>query len=293
MSVQRLTGPDDPRIADYRGIAEAELVRSRGLFVAEGRLIVRRLIEDRRHTLRSVLVSEAAYRALEAVLVSVAAPIPVYICEAPDFLGITGHDLHRGCLALVERPAARSVDDLLSSISQGFSPLSAVAQGFGPAPGAGLKSCATVVVLEGVTNADNVGGVFRNAAAFGVDAVVLSPTCCDPLYRKAIRTSMAAALRVPYARAEQWPGDLAALRAHGFTIVALSPRAPSITLDEFAQGPRPPKIAWLVGTEGEGLTAHAASHADHHVRIPIAPAVDSLNLAVAVGIALCRLGRSV
>jgi tRNA G18 (ribose-2'-O)-methylase SpoU len=248
-------------------------VRSRGLFVAEGRLIVRRLIEDRRHTLRSLLVSDAAYRALEAVLVPIAAQTPVYVCDAAAFLGITGHDIHRGCLALVERPPARSVGDLLSSISQGFSP----------------RSTATLIVLEGITNADNVGGVFRNAAAFGADAVVLSSTCCDPLYRKAIRTSMAATLRIPYARAQRWPGDLDLLRAHGFTIVALTPREPSITLDELARGPRPPKIAWLVGTEGEGLTAAAASLADQHVRIPIAPEVDSLNLAVAVGIALYRL----
>ena len=172
--------------------------------------------------------------------------------------------------------------------------LSTIAQGFSPAPvSAGLKSIATptLVVLEGITNADNVGGVFRNAAAFGANAVVLDPTCCDPLYRKAIRTSMAATLRVPYARAEQWPHDLAELHAHGFTIVALTPKVPSLPLDELAQRLRPPKIAWLVGTEGEGLTAHALSFADQRVRIPIAAEVDSLNLAVAVGIALYRTAR--
>ena len=289
----RIQGLDDPRIADYRDIAEAELVRSRGLFVAEGRLIVRRLIEDRRHTIRSVLVSDAAYRALEAVLVPVAAETPVYVCDAADFLGITGHDLHRGCLALVERPAPLSLGELLLP----FAPLDRVARVLvdppekpGPQDPAHTQ-VQTVVVLEHVTNADNVGGVFRNAAAFGADAVVLGSTCCDPLYRKAIRTSMAATLRVPYARAERWPGDLDELRTHGFTIVALTPREPSLTLDELAQRPRPPKIAWLVGTEGEGLTADALSFADQHVSIPIAPEVDSLNLAVAVGIALYRFSR--
>jgi tRNA G18 (ribose-2'-O)-methylase SpoU len=290
MSVQRLIGPGDPRIADYRDIAEAELVRSRGLFVAEGRLIVRRLIEDRRHTIRSVLVSDAAYRALEAALAPVASQTPIYICEAADFLGITGHDLHRGCLALVERPAPLSLGELFRSFARHRA--GRVILDPPEKPGPQDPACTqvqTVVVLEGVTNADNVGGVFRNAAAFGVDAVVLSSTCCDPLYRKAIRTSMAATLRVPYARAERWPGDLDDLRARGFTMVALTPREPSITLDELAEGPRPPKIAWLVGTEGEGLTADAASFADRHVRIPIAPEVDSLNLAVAVGIALYRL----
>jgi tRNA G18 (ribose-2'-O)-methylase SpoU len=277
MSVERLIGTDDPRIADYRDIVDAELMRSRGLFVAEGRLIVRRLIEGRRYLLRSVLVSDAAYRALEGVLAPVAAETPVYICDAAEFHGITGHDIHRGCLALADRPSARSVGDLLST----------------PAPGVSPLSTATFVVLEGITNPDNVGGVFRNAAAFGADAVVLSSTCCDPLYRKAIRTSMATTLRVPYARAERWPGDLDQLRAHGFTIVALTPGEPSITLDELAQLPRPSKMAWLVGTEGDGLTAFAVSFADHLVRIPIAPEVDSLNLAVAVGIALYAFaGRS-
>ena len=268
--VSRIRGLDDPRIADYRGIAEAELVRSRGLFVAEGRIVVRRLIGDRRYTLRSVLLSAAAYAALEDVLGDVAGQTPVFVCDAADFLGITGHDIHRGCLALVERPPARTVGGLLSMVEDRTA----------------VGSRATFVVLEAITNADNVGGVFRNAAAFGVDAVVLSSTCCDPLYRKAIRTSMAATLRVPYARAERWPGDLDRLREHGFSIVALTPREPSITLDELAQGPRPPRIAWLVGTEGEGLTTAAASLAEHHVRIPIAADVDSLNLAVAVGISL-------
>jgi tRNA G18 (ribose-2'-O)-methylase SpoU len=286
ITAARILGRGDPRVAGYRDIAEAEHVRARGLFVAEGRLVVRRLIADRRYTIRSVLVSETAYRALEADLASAAAEMPIYVCDAADFLGITGHDIHRGCLALGERPPARSVADLLTAVAEG-SAATPVAQGFSRAPA--RKSPVTVVVLEGITNADNVGGVFRNAAAFGADAVVLSPTCCDPLYRKAIRTSMAATLRVPYARAEQWPGDLDQLRAAGFTIVALTPRPPSITLDELAQRPRPPKLAWLVGTEGEGLTTQAESIADQRVRIPIAPEVDSLNLAVAVGIALYRL----
>ncbi|MEO8259124.1 MAG: RNA methyltransferase [Acidobacteriota bacterium] len=272
--VLRIRGLDDPRIADYRGIADAALVRSRGLFVAEGRAVVRRLIEDGRYPVRSVLVSDAAYRALETILAPAARQTPAYLCQAGDFLGITGHDLHRGCLALAERPPAPTVADLLT-------PIVARTRAGG--------ARATIVVLEGISNADNVGGVFRNAAAFGADAVVLSPTCCDPLYRKAIRTSMAATLRVPYARAAEWPGDLERIRRDGFTILALTPRPPSITIDELADRPRPPHIAWLVGTEGEGLTAAAASLADHHVRIPIEPEVDSLNLAVAVGIALQRL----
>lgn len=264
MSVHRLTGSDDPRVVDYRDIAEHELVRSRGLFVAEGRLVVGRLIEDRRHTLRSVLVNEAAYRALEATLAAV--HVPIYVCETPDLLRITGHDIHRGCLALVERPAALTVGAILESL--------------GPTT--------TLIILEGVTNADNVGGVFRNAAAFGADGVLLDPACCDPLYRKAIRTSMAAVLRVPFARVDAWPYGLGELRDLGFEIAALTPREPALTIDAFAAS-RTSRVALLVGTEGEGLTRAAEAAADCHVRIPIAPDVDSLNLAVAVGIALPRL----
>jgi len=284
MSVHWLTGPDEPCIADYRDIAEHELVRSRGLFVAEGRLVVRRLIEDRRYVLRSVLVSEAAYRALEPALAAAGAQAPIYVCKAPDFLGITGHDIHRGCLALVERPPALSVRDLLTTVqtpvTMGTRPSTTVA-----APRS------TIVVLEGVTNPDNVGGVFRNAAAFAASGVLLDPACCDPLYRKSIRTSMAAVLRVPFARVDAWPDDLGILRELGFTIAALTPRAPSMTIDAFAAS-RPARVALLVGTEGEGLTRDAESAADCRVRIPIAEDIDSLNLAVAVGIALHQLSTT-
>ena len=278
MVTERIAGADDPRIAEYRDVAEPELVRSRGLFVAEGRLVVGRLIEDRRFIVRSLLVSDAAFRSLRPALDALPPEVAVYICDAPDFLGITGHDIHRGCLALVERPAPLTVDRLLRTPDP-----------VDPAPPTGPRGPALLVILEGVANADNVGGVFRNAAAFGADAVLLSPSSCDPLYRKAIRTSMAETLRVPFARVEPWPGGLEQLRAAGFSIVALTPREPALTLDAFA-AQRPQKIALLLGTEGDGLSAAAESMADVRVRIPIAHAVDSLNLAVASGIALHRLG---
>src|SRR5262249_40130935 len=140
--------------------------------------------------------------------------------------------------------------------------------------------------LESIANADNVGGIFRNAAAFGVDGVLLSPACCDPFYRKAIRTSMAATLRVPFARADPWPQPLVRLREAGFTIVALTPREPATRLDQFVASAQQGKMALLVGNEGEGLTLAAEHAADVRVRIPIAPGIDSLNVAVAVGIAL-------
>lgn len=264
MPIERIAGPDDPRVAAYRSVSDPELVRSLGVFVAEGRLIVQRVIGDGRYVLDSVLVSEAAYRSLAPALEAMSSRAPIYVCDAGDFFGITGHDLHRGCLALVLRPPPTAVVDVIARAR-------------------------TLVVLEAVTNADNVGGVFRNAAAFGADAVLLSPTCCDPLYRKAIRTSMGAALRVPFARAGEWPAVISTIRALGFAIVALTPREPSETLDAFAARRPFSRLALLVGTEGAGLTPAVEATADYRVRIPIRAHVDSLNLAVATGIALQRL----
>jgi len=263
----RILTVDDPRVADYRGVSEPELLKSRNLFVAEGRLVVRRLIDDGRWSVRSVLVSEAARRDLESALAGVAERgIPVLICEGGDFLGITGHDIHRGCLALVERPPVVPLEAALAGVQ-------------------------LAVVLEAVSNADNVGGVFRNAAAFGAGLVILSPTCCSPLYRKAIRTSMAATLRTPFVHLDRWPEPLSLLRADGFRLVALTPRKPSELLDVFACRPRPARLALLVGAEGAGLSAAVESAADDRVRIPIANGVDSLNLSVATGIALEHLTR--
>jgi tRNA G18 (ribose-2'-O)-methylase SpoU len=266
MAVERIERADDPRVGAFRGLRDGELVRSRGLFVAEGRFVVRRVVEDGRYRVQSMLVNDAALRDLESTIAARGAHVPIFVCDAQALAGIAGYDVHRGCLALVHRRPDMPADDLMASAQ-------------------------TLVVLEAVSNADNVGGVFRNAAAFGAGGVLLSPTCCDPLYRKAIRTSMGAALRVPFARAgaDEWPSVLARVRAAGFTLVALTPREPSETLDAFAARPRAPRIALIVGTEGAGLTPAVEEAADNRVRIPIAAAVDSLNVAVAAGIALYEL----
>jgi tRNA G18 (ribose-2'-O)-methylase SpoU len=268
MGMIRIDGPGDPRVSAYHAVRDAELVRERGLFVAEGRLVVERLIEARRFTVQSILLNEAAFRAVEPALSALQSEVPVYVCAADDFPGITGYDVHRGCLALAARPAPFSLDAV-------------------------LERARAIVVLDGVTNADNVGGVFRNAAAFGADAVLLDASSCDPLYRKAIRTSMAATLRVPFARlageAGGWAAALAGLKERGFTLVALTPAESARDLEEFAASERSGKVALLLGSEGPGLSAASEVIADHRVRIPIRPAVDSLNLAVAAGIALHRL----
>jgi tRNA G18 (ribose-2'-O)-methylase SpoU len=264
MPIQRIESAGDPGVALFREVPDAERLRSQGLFVAEGRLIVARILEDARYRVRAALVNEASYRQLATAFDRLSKDVPIFVADRTSMLDLTGHDLHRGCLALVERPPMMSAQDVLASAG-------------------------TVVVLEGISNADNVGGVFRNAAAFGAAGVLLSPTCCDPLYRKSIRTSMGAALRVPFARLDEWPAALGEIRAAGFTLAALTPREPAESLSAFSQRPRAERIALLVGTEGAGLSAAAEGAADHRVRIPTSDAVDSLNVAVAVGIALHAL----
>jgi tRNA G18 (ribose-2'-O)-methylase SpoU len=266
MGIERIHTAKDARVVGYRGIRDGELARSAGLFVAEGRHIVRRVVDDGRYRLHSLLVNEAALRGLEPVIARIDADVPIFVGSARSLADIAGFDVHRGCLALVHRPTPMRVDDLVAGTS-------------------------LLVVLEGLSNADNVGGTFRNAAAFGAGGVLLSPTCCDPLYRKAIRTSMGAALRVPFAfaAADDWPHALTRLHLGGFTTVALTLREPSETIEAFAARPRAPRIALIAGTEGAGLTPAVEGGADYRVRIPISDRVDSLNVAVAVGIALHEL----
>jgi tRNA G18 (ribose-2'-O)-methylase SpoU len=264
MPVVRIERFHDPRLADYRTVSDGELLRRRNRFVAEGRLVVGRLLEAG-HRIESVLVNDASYRALEVALSRLPQDVPVFICDTDEFTALTGFNLHRGCIAMAERPIERSLDDV-------------------------ARQADLLLVLEGVTDPDNVGSAFRNAAAFGA-SVVLSETCCDPLYRKAIRTSMGSVLRTPYARMADWPRDLAALKSEGFTVVALAPRKDAIDLSAYARR-RPPRTALLVGSEGPGLTAAAQTMADACVRIPISADVDSLNLATATGIALYYFTKS-
>jgi tRNA G18 (ribose-2'-O)-methylase SpoU len=257
MPVIRIEQFDDPRLADYRRVSDAELLRRRNRFVAEGRLVIERLIEAG-HRVESMLLNDASLSALEPVISQLPADVPVYICETGEFAAITGFNLHRGCLALAERPQPLDVRDV-------------------------IQHAELILVLEGVADPDNVGSAFRNAAAFGAN-VILSDTCCDPLYRKAIRTSMGAVLRTPYARMNDLPSGLASLKAEGFAIVALTPREDAVDLLAYAR--HQPRLALLVGSESTGLGAAAVAIADVCVRIPIRAEVDSLNLATATGIAL-------
>jgi tRNA G18 (ribose-2'-O)-methylase SpoU len=265
MTLIRIDIAHDSRLDEYRSLPDADLAVRRGIFVAEGRLVVRRLLTESPFATRSVMVTDTAHAALADVLAA-HPDVPVYVVPQAVVDGVTGVNIHRGCLAIGVRPDPAAFR---------------------------LKADATlVVVLEGVANADNVGGVFRNAAAFGADAVLLDDVSTDPLYRKAIRTSMGAALRVPFARMEPWPGGLGDLRSRGLTLLAMTPAADALPLRDCVAriGNRP--VAVLLGHEGDGLSDAALDACDLRARIPMEPGVDSVNVASAAAIALYEIRRA-
>ena len=253
---------DDPRLEDYRHVADHDVLAGRGLFVAEGRLVVERLIAQRQHGVHSVLLSPAAAEAMAAVIRDTAPDRAVYVVPLADMSALVGFNIHRGCVALAERPAPDTLDAL------------------------DLAAITRLLVLEGVNNPDNVGGLFRNAAAFGASAVVLGPHCGDPLYRKAIRTSMAAVLTLPWAHAGAWPEALTRIRAAGLPVIACTPSPHAVSIYEAVL---PRRAAVLVGGEGPGLTLAALAQADLQVRIPMHGAMDSLNVATAAAVVLSAL----
>jgi tRNA G18 (ribose-2'-O)-methylase SpoU len=256
---------DDPRIDAYQDIKDRDLERRRGLFVVEGRGTLRCLIERSSLRPRSVLLGDPALAALADVLARIDPEVPIYLAPRQVLEAISGVAIHRGALALVERPPARELERFIAALPEGDS---------------------RVIVLEALTNHDNVGGMFRNAMAFGVDGALLCPRCCDPLYRKAIRTSMGGSLCIPFARATCWPDDLDRLRARGYTIVALDPAGEIALGDASIDLPR--RVALVVGTEGPGITAETRARADLRIRIEMQPGVDSINVSTAAAIALHR-----
>jgi len=254
MRAERITDRADPRLAPYRDLRDAGLAVRRGLFVAEGRPVVRRLLAGSRFRTHSVLATEPMVETLSDVVDGA----PLYVVDEATIRSVVGFAFHRGCLALAERGVPGCLAPLL----------------------AGRR----LLVLERVTNPDNIGAMFRNAAALGADGVLLSPGCGDPLYRKAVRVSMGAALHVPFATSTDWPGDLHRFRARGFTLLALTPHG-----DVDVASIAPERVAVVLGAEGDGVSAAVRTMADACVAIPMAPGDHSLNVAVACAIALHRL----
>jgi tRNA G18 (ribose-2'-O)-methylase SpoU len=229
------------------------------LFVAESRLVVERLLDDGRFQVHSVAVTPPAAAAMEPLFAH-HPDTPVYLCEALILQAITGFDFHRGCLALARR------NENLAALAD-------------------LALTTRLLALEGIANPDNIGGLFRAASALGAEGVLLDPASGDPLYRKAIRTSMGATLRVPFTRVEPWPMAMDDLRFRGFQVVALTPDPAASSIDAHVVEPGS-RLILVVGSEGAGLQPGTMRYADVRLRIPINPGADSLNVVVAAAIAL-------
>lgn len=269
MQVERVDDFGDSRIADYRNLKDRHLLAARGRFVVEGRVNLRVMLERSPFVPDSILLSERTHRLMQEELTRLEPGCSVYVANQVILDRVIGFPVHRGCLAIGSRgtpvdPMALA-RDLLAA-----------------------EAAPRILVLEGVLNLDNVGGIFRNAMALGGRAVLLCPRCVDPLYRKAIRTSMGATLAVPFARTKDLGALLDGLRDAGFEVLALDPSPEGVRLEDLAAREIGP-AALLVGTEGEGLSAEALARVDRRVRIPMEPGVDSLNVSVAAGIALHRL----
>lgn len=261
-SIVEITDPADPRIESYRDVRERDLVGRAGLFVAEGKVVVEKLVGSALHRPQSLLTAAKRLDALGPLLARLPPDVPVYVAAQPVMDAIAGFPMHRGILAVGRRVATPTADELLG----------------------GLQGAADVVVLSGIANHDNMGGIFRNAAAFGAAAVLLDADCCDPLYRKAIRVSVGAALLVPFARLGRGDDALTLLERHGFEPMALSPEGET-PLADWRPGPR---NAVLLGAEGPGLPPDVIART-RSVRIAMAGGFDSLNVATTSGIVLHHL----
>jgi tRNA G18 (ribose-2'-O)-methylase SpoU len=267
---------DDPRLAPYANLKDQQLAAIHdgvpgadpaGFFMAEGRTVIEILLQSR-FQVHSLLVASSRVEALAPMLAGAAPGTPIFTAEQAVMNAIVGFDIHRGALACgIRRPNADTA---------------AIA-----------RLASSAIVLEDLTNADNVGAVFRNAAALGgrAPAVFLSPRSCDPLYRKALRVSMGHALRVPFATLTPWPASLRVLSDAGFETIALTPDSAATDVQDLrlAPGKRP---ALLLGTEGPGLSLETMSIATHRARIAMNVGVDSLNVAVAAAVALHHLAAT-
>jgi tRNA G18 (ribose-2'-O)-methylase SpoU len=255
----RIDDPRDPRVAAYLDIRERDLVGRQGRFVAEGKVVLDLLLSAGRFRAESALVLENRLAGLEEILSKAPADLPVYVVTGAVMDAIAGFHLHRGILAIGCKAEPQTAEGLLDA----------------------LPASALAVVLVGIANHDNMGSIFRNAAAFGADAVFMDATCCDPLYRKAIRVSVGAALKIPFASFADTAGFTTALEQRKFEQFALSPRGRT----DISEAKRADRLALYLGTEGEGLPETLLSRL-HTVRISMARGFDSLNVAAASAIAL-------
>lgn len=263
MHIHRIADLDDPRLDDYARLTDVNLRRklepAGGLYLAESAKVIARAIAAG-HRPRSVLTLEQWLPELEPLLPD---DVPVFVGDASTLERLTGFHLHRGALASMHRPALPTVAEVLTTARR-------------------------VVIIEDIVDHTNVGAIFRSVAGLGADAVLVTPRCADPLYRRSVRVSMGTVLQVPWTRLDDWPHGAQQLHDAGFYIAALALAADAVTLDEFSAAP-PERVAILVGTEGDGLSRGALRAADTVVTIPMLHGVDSLNVASASAVALWAL----
>ncbi|KAB8162566.1 rRNA methyltransferase [Streptomyces sp. 3MP-14] len=257
--------PADPRLADYTSLTDVALRRrlepAEGLFMAEGEKVIRRAL-DAGYPMRSMLLAPRWVEAMADLIARTEAPVHVVSPELAE--AVTGYHVHRGALAAMGRRPLPDAADLLAGARR-------------------------VVVLEAVNDHTNIGAVFRCAAALGMDAVLLSPDCADPLYRRSVKVSMGAVFALPYARLAGWPGGLNAVTGAGFRLLALTPDPAAVDLADAVAEAGGARLALMLGAEGDGLTRRALAAADRWVRIPMAHGVDSLNVAAAAAVACYAL----
>lgn len=252
--------PADPRLSDYVRLRDTALRRSleaeHGMFIAEGEKVVRRAVEAG-YSVRSLLMAPRWLDGLTDVL-EAAGDVPCYVMSEQAAEQVTGFHVHRGALASLHRRPLPSVADVIAGASR-------------------------LVVLEDIVDHTNVGAILRTAAALGVEGAVLSPRCADPLYRRAVKVAMGAVFSLPYARMSDWYDGLAELRDAGFQVVALTPAADAVPLDEGVAGRG--KVALVLGSEGPGVSDRWMTTADVRAQIPMAGGIDSLNVGAAAAIA--------
>ena len=260
-------GPGAAELADYVGLTDVALRTRRepaeGIFIAEGEKVIRRAVAAG-YPVRSLLLEEKWLAPLADLVGSL--DVPVHLADLETLRAVTGYNVHRGALASMARLPLPDPRDL-------------------------LRSARTVAILEDLVDHTNVGAVFRSAAGLGVDAVLVTPRCADPLYRRSVKVSMGAVFAVPWSRLETWPTDLDDVRREGLSVLALTPAADATPLADLPSGVTA-RCALLIGGEGPGLTTAALDAADHRVRIPMSGGVDSLNAAAASAVAFYALAQS-
>lgn len=263
MPVIEISDLSDPRLADYSHLTDVALKKARGtehgLYLAESALVLERAL-GAGHQPRSVL---ALGGTVDEAVALVGDDVTVFSGPGELLAELTGYILHRGLIASMHRPALPDPDDLLASARR-------------------------IVILENVADPTNVGAIFRSAGAIGADAILVTPRCSDPFYRRAIRVSMGTVLQVPWTRTGDWASTRALLARHGFHVAALALSADAVSLRDF-DGTSHERLALVLGAEGPGLTDEALAAADTVVQIPMKHGIDSLNVAAASAVAMWAL----